>query len=322
VDIHKNARLTPRSREVVVERVLIEGQGVRVVARAFGISEKTVRKWVQRFRAEGVDGLSDRSSRPHHSPARTREEAQREVERLRRLRWTCDRIAQATGVSKATVSRVLRRLGLNRLKAIEPAAPVQRYEHDAPGDLLHLDIKKLGKIGVVGHRITGDRRQRSPGIGWEYMHVAIDDHSRIAFSAIHPDECGASAASFLLAAVNYYARLGFKIQRVLTDNGGCYRSRDFRIMCTRLGIRQKFTRPYTPRTNGKAERFIQTALREWAYASTFENSAQRLSELPYWIHVYNWHRPHASLARNTPISRLGITRNNVMRLHMYANAMR
>jgi transposase InsO family protein len=147
------------------------------------------------------------------------------------------------------------------------------------------------------------------------MHVAIDDNSRIAFSAIHPDECGASAASFLLAAVNYYARLGFKIQRVLTDNGGCYRSRDCRIMCTRLGIRQKFTRPYTPRTNGKAERFIQTALREWAYASTFENSAQRLSELPYWIHVYNWHRPHASLARNTPISRLGITRNNVMRLH-------
>jgi transposase InsO family protein len=315
VDIHQNARLTPRSREVVVHRVVVERQGVRAVARAFAVSEKTVRKWVSRFRAEGGQGLADRSSRPHCSPRRTEQQVEKEVERLRRLRWTCDRIAHATGLSKATVSRILQRLGLNRLKSLEPAEPVQRYEHEAPGDLLHLDIKKLGRIGVVGHRITGDRRQRAPGVGWEFLHVAVDDHSRIAFSHIQPDERGASAVAFLFSAVKYYARLGVPIRRVLTDNGSCYRSAEFRNACRMLGIRQKFTRPYTPRTNGKAERFIQTALREWAYAFAYQNSAQRLSELPFWIHLYNWHRPHSSLDRQAPISRLGKSRNNLLRLH-------
>ena len=315
MDIHQNARLTPRSREVVVQRIAVEGQSIRAVAWAFAVSEKTVRKWVSRFHAEGTAGLRDRSSRPHCSPRRTRGEIEAEVERLRRLRWTGDRIAQATGLSKATVSRILRRLGLNRLKSLEPAQPVQRYEHESPGDLLHLDLKKLARIGVVGHRITGDRRQRAPGVGWEFLHVAIDDHSRIAFSQVQPDERGCSAVAFLAAAVKYYARLGVRIRRVLTDNGACYRSADFRAACRRLGISQKFTRPYTPRTNGKAERFIQTALREWAYACAYQNSAQRLSELPYWIHLYNWHRPHSSLGKQAPVSRLGRMRNNLLRLH-------
>jgi len=315
VDIHQNARLTPRSREVVVRRVVVERRGIRAVACAFAVSDKTVRKWVSRFRSEGAAGLRDRSSRPHCSPRRTKKELETEVERLRRLRWTCDRIAQATELSKATVSRILRRLGLNRLKSLEPAEPVQRYEHQSPGDLLHLDIKKLARIGVVGHRITGDRRRRAPGIGWEFLHVAIDDHSRIAFSAIHRDERSSSASAFLISAVKYYAGLGIQIRRILTDNGGCYRSADFRATCRRLGIRQKFTKPYTPRTNGKAERFIQTAMREWAYAYAYQNSAQRLSELPYWIHLYNWHRPHSSLDRQAPISRLGRKRNNLLRLH-------
>ena len=285
MDIHQNARLTPRSREVVVQRVVVEHQRVRAVARDFAVSEKTIRKWVSRFRAEGGQGLLDRSSRPHCSPRRTRAEVESEVERLRRLRWTGDRIAHATGLSKATVSRILQRLGLNPLKSLDPAEPVQRYEHELPGDLLHLDIKKLARIGVVGHRITGDRRRRAPGVGWEFLHVAIDDHSRIAFSQMQADERGSSAAAFLKAAVNYYAGLGVTIRCVLTDNGACYRSADFRHTCRQLGIRQKFTRPYTPRTNGKAERFIQTAIREWAYAYAYQNSEQRISELPYWIHI-------------------------------------
>ena len=315
MDIHQNARLTPHSREVVVQSVVVEGERIRTVARAFAVSEKTVHKWVGRFRAEGAQGLRDRSSRPHCSPRRTNQDIGAEVERLRRLRWTCDRIALAIGLSKATVSRILRRLGLNRLKALEPAPPVQRYEHESPGDLLHLDIKKLARIGVVGHRITGDRRQRAPGVGWEFLHVAVDDHSRIAFSQMQADERGTSAVAFLFSAVKYYARLGVRIHRILTDNGSCYRSAEFRAACRTLGIRQKFTRPYTPRTNGKAERFIQTALREWAYAFAYQNSAQRLSELPFWIHLYNWHRPHSSLDRQPPVSRLGKSRNNLLRLH-------
>lgn len=316
MDIHQNARLTPRSREVVVQRVLTEGQGISAVARAFSVSDRTVRKWIVRFQTEGADGLRDRSSRPHCSPQLTGTEIVEEVERLRRLRWTCDRIALVTKLSRATVSRILRRLGLNRLKSLEPAEPVQRYEHKSPGDLLHLDIKKLGKIGVPGHRITGDRRRRSPGIGWEFLHIAIDDHSRIAFTHMLPDECGTSAAAFLDAAVNYYAGLGVTIRRVLTDNGSCYRSAEFRATCARLNVRQKFTRPYTPRTNGKAERFIQTALREWAYAYSYKTSAQRLSELPYWVHLYNWHRPHNSLGKQAPASRLSQKRNNLLRHHI------
>jgi transposase InsO family protein len=241
-----------------------------------------------------------------------------QVELLRRQRWTGLRIALTTGLSRATVSRILRRLQLNRIRDLEPAAPIVRYEHAAPGDLLHLDIKKIGRFQAIGCRITGNRRGRIHRAGWEYVHVAIDDHSRIAFSQILPNQKAPSAAAFLQAAVDYYARLGIAISRVLTDNGPCYRSGHFRRLCQQLGIRQRFTRPYTPRTNGKAERFIQTALREWAYSRAYDNSQQRAVELPRWLHQYNWHRPHASLNHAPPISRSGLDRNNLLTHHTYA----
>lgn len=241
-----------------------------------------------------------------------------EIERLRRQRWTGKQIAAETGVSPATVSRVLRRLGLNKLSALEPAEAVRRYERENPGELIHIDIKKLGRIGSVGHRITGRYRgvvNRHHGIGWEFVHVCIDDASRVAFVQIMTNQRKESAVAFLEAAVAYFATLGIRIERVMTDNGSCYRSKTFRAACKRLGLRQIFTKPYTPRTNGKAERFIQTALREWAYARAYQNSDQRSAELLNWLHRYNWHRPHGSLKANTPISRLALSEDNLLRLH-------
>jgi transposase InsO family protein len=275
-----------------------------------------VRKWVGRFRAEGVAGLRDRSSRPHHLRKPTPPEVVARIEALRRQRWTGAQIAGETGVSKATVSRILRRLGLNRLKALEPAEPVRRYERDRPGELIHIDIKKLGKIGSVGHRITGRRTgivNHHLGIGWEFVHVCIDDASRIAFSRVMKDERKESAVAFLKAAVAYYASLGVKIERVM--NGSCYRSKAFARACKRLALKHIFTKPYTPKTNGKAERFIQTSLREWAYARAYNTSDERTAELPRWLHRYNWHRPHGSIGAQPPISRLGLARNNLLRLH-------
>jgi transposase InsO family protein len=221
-------------------------------------------------------------------------------------------------ISPATVSRILRRLGLNRLRALEPAEPVRRYERERPGELIHIDIKKLGKFNQIGHRITGDRtgQSNSDGVGWEYAHVCVDDHSRIAFADIMPNQKKRSATAFLRAAVAYYAKLGVKVERVMTDNGSCYRSFAFRRTCKRLGLRHIRTKPYTPKTNGKVERFIQSSLREWAYAYAYENSQQRKQQLPTWLHRYNWHRPHAGIGDKTPISRLGLTKNNVLRLHI------
>jgi transposase InsO family protein len=207
---------------------------------------------------------------------------------------------------------------LNKLSALEPAEPVRRYEREKPGELIHIDIKKLGRIGSVGHRITGRYAgavNRHHGIGWEFVHVCIDDASRVAFVQVMANQRKESAVAFLEAAVAYYANLGIRIERVMTDNGSCYRSKRFRAICRRLGIRQIFTKPYTPRTNGKAERFIQTALREWAYARAYQNSDQRSAELPHWLHRYNWHRPHGSLKASTPISRLGLSEDNLLRLH-------
>jgi transposase InsO family protein len=234
---------------------------------------------------------------------------------LRWARHTGKQIAAEVGVSPATVSRILRRLGLNKLSALEPAEPVRRYEHEHPGELIHIDIKKLGKIGVVGHRITGDRSTRVRGIGWEYVHVCVDDASRVAFVEIKPDEQKKSAVAFLKASVAYYAKLGIKVERVMTDNGSCYRSRAFARACKRLKLRHIRTKPYTPKTNGKAERFIQTSLREWAYACAYEDSNGRAAQLPIWLHRYNWHRPHGSLKAKAPISVLGLTENNLLRLH-------
>jgi transposase InsO family protein len=317
MNIHKNARLTPHSRAELAHRVIEEGQAPKAVATAFGVSAKTVGKWVERFKAEGLAGMQDHSSRPHTlrqpTPAATIER----IAELRRRRWTGKQIAKEVGVSPATMSRVLKKLGLNKLKALEPAEPVRRYERENPGELIHIDIKKLGRFDRVGHRITGDRTGQSNtrGVGWEFVHVCIDDHSRVAFVQIMPTERKECAIAFLKASIAYYRRLGVTIQRVMTDNGSCYISKAFRKACKRLGLKHIYTKPYTPKTNGKAERFIQTALREWAYAHAYPTSDHRADQLPVWLHRYNWHRPHGSLQSKIPISRLGLTENNLLRLH-------
>jgi transposase InsO family protein len=321
MDTHKNAPLTPKGREAMVRSVIEGGLSRAEAARQFNTTPKTVAKWVERFRAEGVQGLRDRSSRPLSLPSQTAPATCAAVEALRRQRHTGKQIAAEVGVSPATVSRVLRRLGLNRIRDLEPAEPMRRYERAAPGEMIHIDIKKLGRFEQIGHRITGDRTRQSSrrgngwGAGWEFVHVCIDDHSRIAFSQIKPDEKADSAVPFLEAAVAYYKSLGIKVERVMTDNGPCYKSFAFRDACKLLGIKHIRTKPYTPKTNGKAERFIQTCLREWAYAKAYPNSDQRAEELPIWLHRYNWHRPHGGIKSQTPISRLGQSEDNVLRLH-------
>ena len=315
MDYHKHARLTVYSRERLARQVLEEGLTLKLAAASFNVSRKTAGKWVQRYREHGAGGLADHSSRPRRLRRPTSPELVARVEALRRERWTGFRIAQQTGLSRATVSRILRRLKLNRIRDLEPQPPVQRYQHAAPGDLLHLDIKKLGRIERPSHRVTGDRRDHVKGAGWEYVHVAIDDHSRIAFSAIYPDQKHGSVVDFLHQALAYYARFGIRFKAILTDNGPSYHSRALAHACRQLGLKQRFTRPYTPRTNGKAERFIQTALREWAYARSYDNSQQRAQQLFPWIHQYNWHRPHASLGLEPPVSRAPLDENNLLRHH-------
>ena len=317
MNIHKNARLTPIGRERIV-RLVGDGQTPKAVAQAAGVCPRTVRKWVDRYHREGLAGLQDRSSRPHRLYQPTPDALVAQVEQLCRQRYTGKQIAADLRISPATVSRILRRLGLNKLSALEPAEPVRRYEREHPGELIHIDIKKLGKIDGVGHRITGDRTRQSSsrGIGWEAVHVCIDDHSRVAFAQVLPDQKKQSAAAFLRASVAYYASLGVKVARVMTDNGPCYRSVDFKEACAELGLRHKRTKFYTPKTNGKAERFIQTALREWAYARAYTHSDGRTAELSVWLHRYNWHRPHGGLNAKTPISRLDLTEDNLLRLHI------
>lgn len=300
------------SRQQIVAYVSVPIQGG---SPGFGVTVKTVGKWVARFKAEGSERLADRSSRPHRLYRPTPAAIVEQVEALRRQRWTGKQIAAELLIAPATVSRILRRLGLNRIRAIEPAEPVRRYERQHPGELVHIDIKKLGRFERVGHRITGDRRSNSRGIGWEFVHVCIDDASRLAFSQILPNEKKESAVAFLKAAVAYYQSLGVTVARVMTDNGSCYRSKAFRKACSDLGLRHIRTRPYTPKTNGKAERFIQTALREWAYALAYPSSDRRAQELPVWLHRYNWHRPHGSLKSKPPISRLALAEDNLLRLH-------
>jgi transposase InsO family protein len=316
MDIHKNARLTPLGRERLVKMVL-GGQTPQAASEAVGVCLRTVRKWVERYEREGLAGLQDRSSRPQRLHRPTPQPVIDRIESLRRQRLTGQAIAAEAGVSAATVSRVLKRLGLNKLSALEPAEPPRRYERERPGEMIHIDIKKLGKFDQIGHRITGDRKgqSNSRGVGWEFVHVCIDDASRIAFSQIKPDERKRSAVAFLKAAVAYYAGLGVTVERVMTDNGSCYRSFTFRNACRRLGLKHIRTRPYTPKTNGKAERFVQTCLREWAYARAYLNSKQRAQELPFFLHRYNWHRPHTSIGAKPPISRLGLSEDNLLRLH-------
>jgi transposase InsO family protein len=315
MDYHYHARLTIVRREQLAKGVLEGRWSLKEAMAEFKLSRQSAAKWVRRYREHGLAGLRDRTSRPHQSPRRTSEERIMEVERLRRERWTGVRIAQQLGLSRATVSRVLRRLGLNRIRDLEPAPAVVRYEHAAPGDMLHLDIKRLVRIQRPSHRVTGDRRDGVKGIGAEFLHVAVDDHSRLAFTAMYPDQTERSSTHFLAAAVAWFDQLGIGIRRVLTDNGPCYKAHRFHRTCAQLNLKHRRTRPYTPRTNGKAERFIQTAINEWAYARTYQNSEDRTSWLPIWTHQYNWHRPHASLNQHPPISRAGLDDNNLLTHH-------
>ena len=308
---HKNARTTFQGRKLLIER--INSIGLIPTALAAGISVRTARKWQQRYAAFGEAGLVDRSSRPHKTRTTVDADLRCRIERLRRGRMPMRRIAQVVGRSVATVSRVLAALDLSSLKALEPKAPVVRYERSAPGEMLHLDTKKLGRIERPSHRVTGNRRDSVDGAGWEVAHVAIDDHSRAGFVQMHADEQKTSAIAFLKAAVAHYAALGVPIQRVLTDNGSAYRSKLFARTCQALGIKHSFTRPYRPQTNGKAERFIQTCLREWAYARSYANSAERTAWLPAFLAYYNTRRPHSALGYRPPASRLG--GNNLLQLN-------
>jgi transposase InsO family protein len=315
MDIHENARLTPRGREHIV-RLVQSGQTPEAAAHAVGVCPRTARKWIDRYRREGPKGLRDRSSRPHRLRSPTAQIVIDRIEALRRQRVTGKQIAKEVGVSPATVSRVLRRLGLNNLKALEPAEPVRRYEREHPGELIHIDIKKLGRFVRPGHRITRDRQKgESRGAGHEFVHVAIDDASRLAFSQLRRDQKKESAIAFLKDTVAYYRSLGMKVTGIMTDNGSCYRAKAFASMCSKLGLKHIFTRPYRPQTNGKAERFIQTVLREWAYARAYDTSDQRAKDLPTWLHHYNWHRPHGSLQAKPPISRLALPEDDLLRFH-------
>jgi transposase InsO family protein len=302
MDIHKNARLTLRRREELVQQFTADQTLKRAAAR-FNVTAKTAAKWVHRYRALGAPGLLDRSSRPLRSPRKTSAQLAAQVIALRRQLRPAYQIAETTRLSSATVSRILQRAHLNRWRHLHPAPPVVRYEHPAPGDMLHLDIKGMTRYQQVSIRGDGRRRGRPRFAGWQALHVAIDDHSRLAFSRMLPNQKTETAIAFLHHALAFYAQRGIRIRRLLTDNGSCYRSHLFRAACAQLGIRHRFTRPYTPRTNGKAERFIQTALREWAYVRHYSDSLERDSQLAPWLDYYNFRRPHGSLGYAPPISR-------------------
>jgi len=309
---HKNAALTPKGRARLVEQ--IDLVGLMLAAEAAGISPRTAHKWHGRHRVQGAGGLLDRSSRPLRSPRRC---DGRKIERalaLRRTqRLTYAQIAERVGLSKSSVARACQAAGLARLPALQASTAPRRYERKSAGELLHLDTKKLGRFEQPGHRITGDRTLRTRRAGWQALHVAIDDHSRVGFSQMLTDETAKSACAFLLAALRYYRNLGVSVAQVMTDNGSAYKSRRFAKLLRRLGLRHIRTRPYTPRTNGKAERFIQTLLREWAYAYRYPSSEHRAAELLPWMHHYNFHRPHSAVSHRPPASRLGFDGNNVLR---------
>ena len=312
MDIHQNARTTPHSRAGLVRR-MNAGELAKTVAAGAGVCDKTVRKWAKRFAREGPAGLADRSSRPHRLRRPTAPALVEQAIALRRQRLLMKHIAARLELSIATVSRLLKRAGLSRLSALDPPPPIVRYEYAAPGDLLHLDTKKLGRFHRVGSRITGTNQKRSLGAGFEVAHVCIDDHSRLAYAEVLPNERKETTTAFLSRALDHFQALGISVARIMTDNGSAYRSYLIADLCRSRRMRHIFTRPYTPRTNGKAERFIQTALREWAYSRSYDNSQARALELPRWLHQYNWHRPHASLDQKPPITRSGLDVNNLLR---------
>jgi transposase InsO family protein len=313
MQVHARARLTPKGRALVVERVLKHGWSARAAAEAAGVAERTVYRWVARYRAEGEAGLLDRPSAPHSIPHRTPSERVAAILALRRLRMTSTEIAELLTMPLSTVSVVLRREGLGKLSRLEPPEPPNRYERRRPGELIHIDVKKLGRILKPGHRVTGNRRGQAQThrngkpvrlAGWEFVHIAIDDHSRLAYAEVLANERGETAVDFLRRAVAFFASHGVSVQRVMTDNGSPYVSSVHALACRELDLRHLRTQPYRPRTNGKAERFIQTMLREWAYARVYGTSADRTATLPFWLERYNWRRPHGSLGHRPPASRL------------------
>lgn len=307
---YKNARLTPWGRERAVKRVL-RGEPAAAVAESVGISESRLYSLIRRWKAEGPSGLQDRSSRPNRTPHRTTRARERQVMRLRRKRWSGPRIADELCLPLSTVGVICRRHGLGRLRDLEPRPPVVRYERSRPGELVHLDIKKLGRIERTGHRIHGDRSRRAKGAGWEFLHVCIDDATRLSYAELLPDERKESCAGFLRRAAAWFATKSVQLERVMTDNGSGYRSKFFGRLVEALGARHIFTKPYTPRTNGKAERFIQTCMREWAYAASYRHSDVRAAALPVFLCFYNCHRPHWGIGRKTPQLRLRELVNNV-----------
>ena len=315
MNIHKNARLTLARRIEMVEMIVVQGFTRAEATRTAGVCEATMRKWLGRYLAQGEAALNDRSSRPKHSPRTIKPETALAIVELRRRRLTQARIAASLGVSQSTVGRVLRRAGLSHWRDLEPSEPVVRYEHQNPGDLIHIDTKKLGRIERLGHRITGNRKDTAGRAGWEFLFVAIDDHSRVSFTDLYPDERKPSAIEFLQNTVAYYQALGIRVQRLLTDNGSAFRSKAFRQACAELDLKHSFTRAYRPQTNGKAERFIQSALREWAYGIPYNHSSERQTMLERWRHHYNWHRPHQGINAMAPISRLAKSRNNLLTVH-------
>lgn len=303
MNMHENARTTPISRALLIQRVEEEGWSPRRAAEAAGISPRTAYKWLRRFREQGHAGLRDRSSRAHRRPHALPDEWCDLVVYLRQFRQPARVIAQELGLRRSTVSAVLSRRGLGAQAALQPPAQPCRYERRQPGDLLHLDTKKLGRFDQPGHRVTGKRGSGSRGVGWDCVHVAIDDHSRLAYAEVLLDESPPTCIEFLQRALAWFAQLGVRVRRILTDNGNGYRSHGFRDACSRLKLRQLWTQPRRPQTNGKAERFIQTLMREWAYGRVYSTSTARAALLPAWLRFYNWRRPHGSLGHRPPISR-------------------
>jgi transposase InsO family protein len=309
--LHGNARTCPRSRRLIVARVAA-GWTLAAAAEAAGVSVRTVSKWVARYRADGEDGLLDQSSAPGLIPHRTPDERVQVIAALRRLRMTAAEIAECLKMPLSTVSAVLTRIGLGKRSRLEPPEPANRYERKRPGELLHIDVKKLGKIAHAGHRVTGDRRRQVKGIGWEFVHVCIDDATRLAYVEVLEDEKATTAAGFLRRAVAHFRAYGVRVEAVMTDNGSCYRATIHAFACKSLRIKHLRTQPYRPRTNGKAERFIRTMLGGWAYGAIYGSSHERTATLTGWLNFYNHRRPHGSLGHQPPLQRLeALNRNNL-----------
>ena len=302
MNLHANHRTCPSSRRLICRRVLEQGWTIERAAAAAGCSPRTAAKWLQRFR-QGDDQLLDRSSRPHRSPTRLPQQRVRAIESLRRLRMTAAEIAEALAMALSTVSLWLKRSGLGKRSRLEPPEPPNRYERRRPGELVHVDVKKLARFAVAGKRIVG-ARHASRGYGWDFVHVMVDDHSRLAYAEVLGNERTDTAVGFLRRGLAWFARLGVRVRRVMSDNGSAYVSHAHAAACRELGLRHLRTRPYRPRTNGKAERFIQTLQNEWAYGRLYGSSSERTAALPPFLNHYNFKRRHGSLGHQAPATRL------------------